>query len=139
MTSPTVVPIAISQTPGLATAPPTREERAPGLGFGADGAEPVRTEPGDQRKVAEGLDVLNERRAPSHPFFERSRRHELRLRVAAVHPVHQRTLLACDVAARKVDDAHVDRVMVRGTALLDRVGHPLASRREASVDRDDNL
>ena len=96
--------------------------RPPGLaasGF----AIPAVTEPCDQRRVGEALDVLHQRRSAVDAALERPRRRRGRPGIALVHEVDRGGLLARDVRARRRDDLDGDprgALAAHGTPLLDR-------------------
>ena len=92
--------MGISYTPG----PPGRSryghECRPGVGRGADLAEPFGAVAGDEGDVGEGLDVVDQRRAPVDAALGEVVQVERRFGVASVEPVDQGGGLPGDVAVR---------------------------------------
>ncbi len=94
----------------------------------------------DQREMGERLGVAHERRAPPNAALERQRRCERRLRGAPVQVVHERRLLAGDVARGGSREAQ-PRAGAPGAlcAFVDRGLHLLGGEGGLLADGDDRL
>ena len=99
-TSPIVVPSSISRTPCVPRGAGHRDQgRAPRL-EPAGRPVPRVAEPGDEGRVGEALDVLDERRPAPHAVLRDARRRRGRPGVPAVDVVDRRRCLAGHVADR---------------------------------------
>ena len=136
-TSPTVVPSSISRTPWSRTAPETVTRAVPRVIEPAGGPVPVLAEPGDQGRVGQALDVLDERRASIDAPLRHARRRRGRPGVPAVEVVDRRGRLAGHVADRGRHDAGRTADLV--PALVDGPGHRRDRRMVFLADVEDDL